>query len=303
LNLGQRAEYTAYRAGAFVGRVLPASVAGAIAHGTQPLLALVYRGRGGMSEMARRHLRHVYGPDLPDDELDRKVREVTDSYARYFMELFLLPSLPPERIETSITFEGVEHVAEARERGNGVIMAMPHTGHWDLGGAWLAQRFPCTAVVERLDPPELYEWFTRVRHRLGFDTVALGPQAGAALVRTLRDNRVIGLLCDRDIGGTGVEVEFFGERTKLPGGPATLALRTGAVILPAQTLYDEETGHRGVIHPPIAVERSGRLREDVVRITQDVTHALEDMIRRVPTQWHNFQPTWPSDLDRPCHLD
>jgi KDO2-lipid IV(A) lauroyltransferase len=219
-----------------------------------------------------------------------------DSYARYYMELFLLPSLSPERLEKSITFEGVEHVQAGRDKGNGVIIAMPHTGHWDLGGAWLSQRFPCTAVVERLEPPELYEWFTAVRHRLGFSTVPLGPKAGAALMGELHANRVIGLLVDRDIGGTGVEVDFFGERTKLPGGPATLALRSGAVILPAQTLFDPDTGHRGIIHPPLVAERTGRLREDVTRVTQDLTNSIEEMIRRVPTQWHNFQPTWPSDL-------
>jgi phosphatidylinositol dimannoside acyltransferase len=295
-TLTQRAEYAAYRAGAFVGRVLPVPVASAIARGTQPLLASVYRGRGGMTTMARSHLRHVYGSEVSDDELERRVRRLTDSYARYYMELFLLPSMSPERIDGSIVFEGVEHVHEAREKGNGVVIVMPHTGNWDLAGAWLARRVPCTAVVERLEPPELYEWFNRVRHRLGFDTVALGPQAGPALVRALRANRIVGLLCDRDVGGTGVEVEFFGERTKLPGGPATLALRSGAAILPSAAYFDDEVGHLGVIGPPVPVERTGRLRDDVVRITQTVTDELEKLIVRAPLQWHNFQPTWPSDL-------
>ena len=245
--------------------------------------------------MARSHLRHVYGPDIGDAELNRHVRRLMDSYARYYMELFLLPSMSPQRIDDSIVFEGVEHVHEAREKGNGAIIAMPHTGHWDLAGAWLARRVPCTAVVERLDPPELYEWFNRVRHRLGFDTVPLGPQAGPALMRALRANRVVGLLCDRDVGGTGVEVEFFGERTKLPGGPATLAVRSGAPILPSAAYFDDEVGNRGVICAPITAERTGGLRDDVVRITQTVTRELERFIELAPTQWHNFQPTWPSD--------
>jgi len=279
-----------------VGRVLPVPVAGAIARGTQPLLAGVYRGREDMTAMARSHLRHVYGSGMTDAELERNVRRLMDSYARYYMELFLMPSMSAERIDRSILFDGVEHVYEAREKGNGVIIAMPHTGNWDLAGAWLAQRVPCTAVVERLEPPELYEWFNRVRHRLGFDTVPLGPEAGPALMRTLRANRIVGLLVDRDIGGTGVEVEFFGEHTKLPGGPATLALLSGAAILPAAAYFDDEVGHRGVFCAPIAAERTGRLRDDVVRITQAVTNELEKLILRAPTQWHNFQPTWPTDL-------
>jgi KDO2-lipid IV(A) lauroyltransferase len=271
-------------------------VASAIARGTQPLLAGVYRGRGDMTAMARNHLRHVYGPEVSDKELDRRVRRLTDSYARYYMELFLMASMSRRRIDESIVFEGVEHVHEARDKGNGVLIVMPHTGNWDLAGAWLAQRVPCTAVVERLEPPELYEWFNRVRHHLGFETVPLGPQAGPALMRALRANRIVGLLCDRDIGGTGVEVDFFGERTKLPGGPATLALRSGAAILPSAAYFDDERGHLGVIGPPVPVERTGRLRDDVVRITQTVTDELEKLILRAPLQWHNFQPTWPSDL-------
>ena len=294
-RLAQRAEYGLYRTGDFVGRFFPTPVATALARASQPALARVYRGRDGMTTMARNHLRKVYGPELSDADIERETRRLMDSYARYYMELFLLPSMAPARIEASTRFEGLEHVRAAREEGNGVVIAMPHTGNWDLAGAWLARLFPCTAVVERLDPPELYEWFNAVRHRLGFETVPLGPQAGAALMRTLRANGVIGLLCDRDIGGTGVEVEFFGERTKLPGGPATLALRSGAPILPSAAYFDDEAGHLGIIRPPLTVERTGRLRDDVTRVTQDLAHALEDLIRRAPTQWHNFQPTWPSD--------
>ena len=277
--------------------MLPLSVASAIGRGTQPLLARVYRGRSDMTSMAHSHLRHVLGPDVSEGELQRQVRHLMDSYARYYMELFLLPSMSPSEIHESVRFEGIEHVHEAREKGNGAIIAMPHTGNWDLAGAWVAQVAPCTAVVEQLEPRELYEWFNAVRHRLGFDTVPLGPHAGATLMRHLRDNRALGLLCDRDIGGTGVEVEFFGERTTLPGGPATLALRSGAPILPSAAYFDDEVGHRGIIGAPISSERTGRLRDDVVRVTQTLTHALEELIERAPTQWHNFQPTWPSDLD------
>jgi KDO2-lipid IV(A) lauroyltransferase len=296
-SLAQRAEFAAYRAGSLVGRALPLSAASAIGRATQPLLARVYRGRSDMTGMASSHLRHVLGPEVSDAELERQVRRLMDSYARYYMELFLLPSMSPSEIRESTEFEGIENVHEAREKGNGVIIAMPHTGNWDLAGAWVAQVAPCTAVVERLEPPELYEWFNAVRHRLGFDTVPLGPQAGATLMRHLRDNRALGLLCDRDIGGTGVEVEFFGERTRLPGGPATLALRSGAPIVPSAAFFDDEFGHRGVIGAPIDTERTGRLRDDVVRVTQTLTHELEKLIRRAPTQWHNFQPTWPSDVN------
>ena len=115
---------------------------------------------------------------------------------------------------------------------------------------------PITVVVEPLEPPELFDWFVSFRESLGMTVVPVGPAAAAAVLRALRANEVVCLLCDRDIQGGGVEVEFFGERTTLPGGPATLALRTGAPILPTAVYFAAgRDGHHGVIRPPIAAQR------------------------------------------------
>jgi KDO2-lipid IV(A) lauroyltransferase len=104
------------------------------------------------------------------------------------------------------------------------------------------------------------------------------------------------LLCDRDIQGGVVEVEFFGERTTLPAGPATMALRSGAPVIPVGVYYTSRIdGHHAVILPPVPAERVGRLREDVAAMTQRLAHDLERLIRRAPSQWHLFQPNWPSD--------
>jgi KDO2-lipid IV(A) lauroyltransferase len=104
----------------------------------------------------------------------------------------------------------------------------------------------------------------------------------------------VALLCDRDITGTGVEVDFFGEKTTLPSGPAVLALRTGAQLLPS-AVYDRGRIHHGVVRPPVPVERRGSFRDDVARITQLIAYELEDLIRAAPEQWHMLQPNWPSD--------
>jgi KDO2-lipid IV(A) lauroyltransferase len=89
-------------------------------------------------------------------------------------------------------------------------------------------------------------------------------------------------------------VEFFGERTTLPGGPATLALRSGAPILPIAVYFEGDHRH-AVVKPPLDTTRQGSLRDDVQRLTQDVARALEELIRVAPEQWHLLQPNWPSD--------
>jgi KDO2-lipid IV(A) lauroyltransferase len=105
-------------------------------------------------------------------------------------------------------------------------------------------------------------------------------------------------VCDRDIHGGGVDVEFFGERTTLPAGPAMLALRTGAPVFPTGVYFtNQRNGHLGDVRPALAIGRSGRLREDIERTTQALTRELELLIRRAPEQWHMMQPNWPADAD------
>jgi len=111
----------------------------------------------------------------------------------------------------------------------------------------------------------------------------------------LRDNRIVCLLSDRDLTGDGVEVEFFGERTTLPAGPATLAIRTGAALLPVAVYFGPGRGHKGVVHAPIETSRAGGLRDDIARITQCLAQEFEILIREAPEQWHLLQPNWPSD--------
>ena len=142
--------------------------------------------------------------------------------------------------------EGMEHLERGMAEGRGVIMALPHVGSWEWGGAWLALKgYPMTAVAEPLDPPELYDYFVDQREELGLTIVKLGPGTGSTLLKTLRSGHLVGLLCDRDIVGNGVDVEFFGEKTTFPSGPATLALRTGAMLLPTVVYSGPGRDHSG----------------------------------------------------------
>jgi KDO2-lipid IV(A) lauroyltransferase len=270
---------------------------------TGRVLGVAMRGR---RQMVARHLRRIHGPRLEGRDLDRAVAATFASYGRYWLEAFRLPRQDLLDLGDRFRLDGRELVDEVLAQGKGVIIATPHLGNWDLGAAWFAaQGYRPTTVVEPIEPPALFEWFCAYRRALGMGIVPLGPDAGATLLKLLREGRMVGLVCDRDLTGTGVDVEFFGERTTLPAGPATLALRAGAPIM-AGANYFEGDDHHCIIRPPIDTTRRGSVKEDIARITQAVAAEFEVLIRRAPEQWHVLQPNWPSDFalsGRPAAAD
>jgi phosphatidylinositol dimannoside acyltransferase len=288
-----QAAYVGYRVAADAARVIPPALGDPLAHAT----SIVYRAlsRERRRQVARHQERAAAGP-LSPAERRRAVAAVFDNYARYWHELFRLSVRDPGPMVRDFVGVGEEHVAEAVGRGQGVILALPHLGNYDLAGAWLASLgYDITVVAEPVDPPALFDWFVETRARLGMRVVALGPDAGPALLRDLGAGRVVCLVCDRDITGDGVTVDFFGEETRLPGGPAVLALRTGVPLLPVGCYFGPGRVHRADIGPPLPVERSGRMRDDVIRVTQLLAHRFEELIRAAPDQWLLMQPSWPSD--------
>lgn len=283
----------AYRGAFAIAQVLPGSVIDVLAPGVAGLAAL---RPGDQRAMVERHQRRV-DPGLGGAELQRRVREVFRSYGRYYGESFRLPTIGAEELDRGLTLEGFEHVEESLARGVGPMLVLPHLGSWEWCAYWLTRvrKVPVTAVVERVEPPALFDWFVEFRERIGMEIVPLGPDAGRSIVKAIKQAHVIALLCDRDIGGGGTEVTFFGETTTLPSGPAVLALRTGAPLIPTG-VYDQGGGHHhAILRPPIPAERRGSFRDDVARITQAMAYDLEGLIRRAPEQWHLLQPNWPSD--------
>jgi KDO2-lipid IV(A) lauroyltransferase len=249
----------------------------------------------GLRSRSRTHLAHnltrvLAGPHdaLDPHLLERYVRRGFANYGQYWAEGAKLPALSPRTITSRFRIaEGLEHLEEAFARGNGVVIALPHVGSWEWGGSFIASLgMPMTAIAEELSPPALFDWFKSKREAIGIHVEALNAEASSKLLNVLKSGGVVGLLCDRDIAGGGVAVQFFDASVTLPGGPATLALRTGATLLAAACYTGPGRDHFAVVTPPIAAVREGRLRDDVTRVTQEVAHELEGLIRRAPEQWH-----------------
>ena len=280
-----------YRSVDALARVIPAPAADRL--GTFVMRGLSTR-MGGRSRVVRAHMRRVLGPGASEDTIENAARDCFAVYGRYWAEAFRIPTLSRAELDAGMEWEGLVHVEEALQRGKGAMLTMPHIGGFDWGGAWFAASgYDTTVVAESLEPPELFAFFKTLREGFGLEVAELGEAASAAILRRLRANGLVGRVCDRDIAGTGAEVDFFGYPTTIPAGPATLALRTGAAVLPCAVYFEDNGLHRGVVRPPLEVARAGTLREDVQRITQAMAREFENLIRLAPEQWHVLQPNWP----------
>ncbi len=254
-----------------------------------------YAARGGGPQQLRKNLARVIGT-TPEGVPDALIRASLASYARYWREAFRLPSMDhaalAERLEA--VFRGAEKFDEAQRGGRGAVMALPHSGNWDMAGVWLAQKYGTfTTVAERLEPESLYRRFIDYRESLGFEVLPLtGGERPTleVLAERLRANRFVCLMADRDLTRAGVPVDFFGEPTRMPAGPAKLAIQTGAPLHPAHVFYD---GPDCVIQIDDAVDTGSG---DVGIITQALADRFAVNIAAHPQDWHMLQPLWLADL-------
>jgi KDO2-lipid IV(A) lauroyltransferase len=248
--------------------------------------------RTALARNVRRALAGGTGEDADEAVVRRYLHRSLHTYGRYWAEGAKLPAMDPGAVTQRLRIvEGDDHLRLAIAEGKGVILALPHIGSWEWGGTFLADvGWPMTAVAERLEPPALFDWFAAKREQMGLGIVPLDDGAPGMLSKVLREGGVVGLLCDRDLQGNGLAVTLLGEPTTMPGGPAMLALRTGAALLCTAVYSGPGRDHHVVVTPAVDTERRGSLRDDVARVTQLVADELGWLIRRAPEQWHVLQP-------------
>jgi lauroyl/myristoyl acyltransferase len=238
----------------------------------------------------------------PGPKLDEAVREAFLLYGRYWMETFRMQDISSEELSERFDGENLVALDLTLKRGRGGVLATPHLGNWDAGGRWVAERWPLTVVVEVLKPKMLFDRFVAHRRSLGMTIVPLlrGGDVTAKCLEKIREGGYVALVSDRDLSGSGVPVRMFGKTTKMPPGPAVLALRSGAPLIPACIYQRPDGGWHAWVMDPIDGGVSGETPENVALLTQRLAESFERLIAREPTQWHAlFSKLW-LDADRPA---
>ncbi|MFJ1648699.1 phosphatidylinositol mannoside acyltransferase [Streptomyces sp. NPDC088258] len=239
-------------------------------------------------------------PDAGPEKLAALSKAGMRSYTRYWMESFRLPSWSRQRVSDGVEIKDIDLLFDGLATGRGVVLALPHMANWDLAGAWLtrARDVPFTTVAERLKPETLYDRFVAYRESLGMEVLPhTGGSAFGLLARRLRAGGLVCLVADRDLSSSGVEVDFFGDRARMPAGPALLAQQTGALLLPAALWFDGSPVMRGQVYPAIEIPGTGTRAEKTSVMTQAVADAFAAGIAEHPEDWHMLQRLWLTDLD------
>lgn len=297
---GERLSDLAFGAGWKIVCRLPEPVA----RGLFRLIAeIIWRRRGPAVERLEANIRPVLARPVSDDELRALSRAGLASYLRYWCEAFRLPSTSAASIERRVVTVDQRHLDEAIAAGKGVVCALPHMANWDHAGAWLVGRgHALTTVAERLKPAALFDRFVAYREGLGMEVLAAAdPDVFAVLSSRLRTGRVVALVADRDLSARGVEVTLGTGRARMPVGPAALALRTGAPLVPATLWYD---GPRLVVrfHEPVPRPEGLHGMAAVGAMTQQLADAFGEGIAAHPEDWHMLQRFWLDDA-RPAADD
>ncbi|MEO5873764.1 MAG: phosphatidylinositol mannoside acyltransferase [Streptosporangiaceae bacterium] len=287
--------YRAYALGWAVVKRMPEKTAARI---FEKIADRTWAKRGRSVRQLERNLCRIKGKAEPDAEIRALSRKSMRSYLRYWLETFRLPVTGAERIVGGMRITGDKELFAILDSGRGVVLALPHMGNYDQAGAWLVHcGHPPSTVAERLKPERLFERFVAYRESLGFEILPLtgGASSFGILARRLREGRAVCLVADRDLSSTGIEVEFFGSLARMPGGPAALAIQTGAALMPV-TLWFEGADWGARVHEEIPVPPGDSRPDRAKAMTQALARAFEEGIAAHPEDWHMLQKVWVEDL-------
>jgi KDO2-lipid IV(A) lauroyltransferase len=223
--------------------------------------------------------------------LNALVKKGMRSYMRYWCDTFRFPDWSAERVRETVTVTDEHLLLNAIAAKTGVIVSLPHAGNWDHAGAYFcAKGIHLVTVAERLKPEKLFLKFLEYRKSMGMEVLPLDGKVMGVLAQRLREGSLVALVADRDLSRSGIKVNFFGGPSRMPAGPALLALKTNAPLITAFVSYTDSGIH--IDFKKITLPSLGSESERVEQIVQLTAHHFEEGITSHPEDWHMLQRIW-----------
>ncbi len=240
---------------------------------------------------------HVLGLPPRHAAVAAMARGIYATYSRFTIELMRLPGLPADEPVKLVELAGAQHERfmavwrQCRDEGRGIIAVSGHIGSIDVfAGAYAQQGIPTYGLADDSAFDELFELLNASRARWGVTIIPW--RRLREIFRVMRRPAILGMVVDWGYRADDVPVKLFGDWTTLPAGPATLAARTGAVIVPVLARRRPDGRYDPMMYEPIFVADTSDAA--VGRATQAIATALETMIGEAPEQWYTFKPMWPA---------
>jgi KDO2-lipid IV(A) lauroyltransferase len=245
----------------------------------------------------KRNAAHVLGLPVSHRDVAGLARGVYGTYSRFAIEIMRLPGLPAEEPERLMVKEGAEHerfmalCRRCQADGRGIIAVSGHIGSIEVfAGAYAREGLPTYGLADDSAFPELFDLLNASRARWGVTIIPWKRLRD--IFRVLREPAILGMVVDWGYRADDLPVRLFGSWTTLPAGPAALAARTKAVIVPVVARRTEDGRYTPRMYEPIEV--SDNSPAAIADATQAIADALEDMIVEAPDQWYTFKPMWPT---------
>lgn len=254
--------------------------------------AYLFRRRARRAVIA--NMQQVMGPHASEGDVRRAALEVFRNAARYYADMIHVPHLTVEHFRAEqLELEGVEYLEEARRSGRGAVLVSAHFGSPEMAVQGLAaEGFPIFALTEPLQPQKLSDFTHWLRSRHGHEYRTVGFGAIKEAIRRIKKGGLVAILLDRDVGGTGVPMQFCGAETRIPLGAVDLALRTGSYLIPAWAWRIDGYRFHARIGPPMEMVRTGDPDKDVLVNAQRLLALFEGHLRAYPGQWAVLEPIW-----------
>ena len=252
---------------------------------------LAYHVSGRYRKVADKNLQIAYGNTLSVRERQALTKRVFQHFGRALLvEFFKGADFTPDEIRRRVHADNYAPMDEILRRGKGGIVVSAHLGNWE----WLSKRasmegFDVKVVARQSEDPKFNALTDRVRGTNGY-TVHPRGDSPRALLKQLRDNKIVAIVPDQK--SEDVFVPFFGKLAGTVAGPAVLARKTGATILPMFCPRQPDGTYKTVFYPAILPDLDADPEADVLRIMTEVTADIEDIVRRYPEQWLWLHDRW-----------
>lgn len=265
--------------------------------------AASYWGWPSKRFVTRLNIAQITGRPVHDPYVKHLALASWRNYGRYASDFISFPHIDVETISQNLQDLSEDEggwqgcMQSVMQAGRGGIMVTAHFGNWDMAGAILARYHPVSAVAETFSDEQLNQLLQDQRRNKGISIIPLGSSL-RPILRTLQQNQFVAIVVDRPVAeNQGTEITFFGRKTYVPSGPAALALKSGAAIVPGFVWYGHHNEFYVKAFKPIFPQQVKNSERDaeISRLTQRIYDVLEGMIRQWPTQWYMFRQFWPSE--------